>query len=166
MIARFTIVLLIAVAVFTAGCETAQKPATDATKEDGADKVTAVEITEAEVKDALELLQATVEKNDREGLDKIYADDYMIVNPDGKAETKAERMEAMKTAKIEYEKVEFADPKIRIYGNTAVVITNAKGKAKQDGKETEMDMTATIVFVKTKDGVKEVTAHLGDRSKE
>ena len=35
-----------------------------------------------------------------------------------------------------------------------------------DGKDTELDMIATIVFVKTADGIKEVSAHLTYKAKE
>ena len=130
------------------------------------DAAAAQEITEAEVKEALESLRVSVEKNDAEGLEKIYSDDYMIVNPEGKSETKADRMEALKSGNVKYEKVEFTDPKIRTYGNTAVVVTGASGKANMNGTDTELDMLATIVFVKDKDGVREVSAHLTNKAKE
>ena len=165
MIKKLLAVFVVAAAVFAFGCEAGQKPATDAKKDGGADKAKAMEITEAEAKEALESLRSAVEKNDAEAMDKIYGDDYMLVNPDGAAQTKAERMKAMKDGNIKYEKVEFSDTKIRTYGNAAVVVTNAKGKANVDGKDQEMDMTATIVFVKTKDGVREVSAHLTDKAK-
>ena len=151
---------------FAIGCGGAAEPAKDKAKVDGEDKSGVAAITEAEVKDALEALRAAVEKNDSEALGKIYSDDYHLVNPQGKVETKADRMAVLKDGKIKYEKVEFADSKIRTYENTAVVVTNAKGKANQDGKDTDLDMTATIVFVKTKDGVGEVSAQLTNRAKE
>ena len=157
------IILLAAVIALAFGCSGT------ATETVEREKKTAPEfeaMTEANVKDALEALRSAVELNDGDALAKMYTDDYHLVNPEGKIETKADRMESMKSGKIKYEKVEFTDPKIRIYGNTAVVVTGAKGKANMDGKDTEMDMTATIVFVKTKDGVGEVSAQLTNRAKE
>ena len=117
---KLTNILLTAIIVFAVGCNNAPAPETDSGKTEAADKAKATEITEDEVKTALELLRASVEKNDSEAMDKIYADDYVLVNPEGKAETRAERMEIVKAGKIKYEKVDFNDPKIRIYGNTAV----------------------------------------------
>ena len=162
---KLFLILLILCAVFVAGCGSPTDTAANNTATVAEDPA-AIDITEAEVKEALESLRSTVEKNDTEGLLETYSDDYLLVNTDGKTATKAERMESLKTGSTKYESVEFKDSKIRTYGNVAVVVTNASGKGTIEGVATELDMTATLVFVKTADGVSEVSAHLTNKAKE
>lgn len=123
-------------------------------------------ITEAEVKKALDDLQAAVKAGDAEALGKIYADDYVLVTQNGVLETKQQRMDSMKSGAVKYETLEFKDPKIRIYGTVGIVNTEASGKGVMNGEAVELNTLATIVFNKGASGVQEISAHLTNKAKE
>ena len=52
-------------------------------------------VAEAEVRKVMEAVKDGLSKNDADAMDKVYADNYMIVNSDGSTMTKAERLAAI-----------------------------------------------------------------------
>ncbi len=165
---RLLIAFTFLLALFISGCENTGGPANTSGNNSATDveQTEVSDITEAEATSILNDLGKAVGSNDVDALDKIYADDFHLVTNEGKVETKAQRLESMKSGKVKYQSVEFSNPKVRIYGNTAVVVADTAGKMTVDGKEAETSLVATIVFVKSKDGVREVSAHLTNRAKE
>ena len=158
-------ILLIGMLSF-AGCDSAPKGDTTGgnnvpgSETSGSEKTEMTSATEADILKILEDLRAAVEKGDPEALDKIYANDYMIVSQTGTLETKQQRLDSMKTGDVKYESVEFIDPKVRLYGDAAVVVAKTVGKGTMKGEPLNVDAFATIVFAKTSDGWREVSAQL------
>jgi ketosteroid isomerase-like protein len=69
---------------------------------------------------AIEHAWLNAEKNhDAVAFDKIVADDWIAINPDGKSETKAERAAEIKAAHTT--SATMGDMKVRVFGDTAVV---------------------------------------------
>jgi len=60
-------------------------------------------------------------KADLEALGRIYADDLVYVHSGGNAETKAQFLDRVRQGGLKYQKVELVDPKVRVYGQAAVV---------------------------------------------
>ena len=60
-------------------------------------------------------------KSDLEALGRIYADDLLYVHSGGNAETKAQFLDRVRKGGLKYQKVELVDPKVRVYGEAAVV---------------------------------------------
>lgn len=166
---RIVLIMMLALGMMViSGCEPAATDTgenTAATENSAAEEAKPVGITEAEVKKALDDLQAAVKAGDAEALGKIYADDYVIVTQTGVLETKQQRMDSMKSGSVKYETLEFKDPKIRIYGTVGIVNTEASGKGVMNGEAVELDTLATIIFNKGAAGVQEVTAHLTNKAK-
>jgi ketosteroid isomerase-like protein len=64
-------------------------------------------------------------KNDIPVLDRLLADDYIGIGPNGTLQTKQQLIAARAANKIRFDKIEYSDTKIRLYGDTAVVTTTA-----------------------------------------
>lgn len=120
---------------------------------------------ETEIKKMMDDFAVALNKADGAALDKMYADDYALVDQDGVMQTKASRMEAIKSGKIKWEGLTFTDLKIKTSpsGDGAVVVGHAKGKTTTDGKTEERDSMVTWVLGKMKDkGWQFVSAQITD----
>jgi uncharacterized protein (TIGR02246 family) len=60
-------------------------------------------------------------KADLPALSQIYADDLVYVHSGGNVETKAQFLDRVRKGGLKYQKVELVDPKVREYGQAAVV---------------------------------------------
>src|SRR5258708_38974648 len=65
--------------------------------------------------------QAAVKSNDAATMDRILADDFVVVLGSGKTYTKADLLELARTHRIQYEHQEETDQTVRVWGDTAVV---------------------------------------------
>ena len=86
-------------------------------------------------------------KNDLEGIERLVADDWIIIGPDGEIVERARFFEVIKSGAMTHDTMESEDFRIRIYGDSAVVtgITRAKGKFM--GQEFSTQERATDVFI-------------------
>ena len=93
-------------------------------------------------------------------MEKIYADNYMLVNIDGSVQTKAERLAALRSGDTKYSAFAYSEPNIRITpgGDEAVVIAKLAMKGTMKGKPQDGDYRVTQVYSKTKDGWKQISA--------
>jgi uncharacterized protein (TIGR02246 family) len=95
-------------------------------------------------------------KGDSSFAEKYLADDYIGVGVNGQMRTKAEVIQMFKSASLKYESINQRVLKIRTYGDTAVVNTEAAVKLRLDGKPTSGDFRAIFVWVKQKGHWKEI----------
>lgn len=115
---------------------------------------------EADIRKLMDTAQAALGKNDADAMDKIYAENYMLVNVDGSVQTRAERLESLRSGETKYSSFAYSEPNIRINpeGTGAVVIAKLSMKGTAKGKPIDGDYRVTQVYSKTKDGWKQVTA--------
>jgi ketosteroid isomerase-like protein len=96
---------------------------------------------------AIEQTWLTAEKNnDTKAFEKLVADDWIAITPDGKSQTKAERAEEVKNGHIE--SASLGNMKVRVFGSTAVVTGTDDETATVDGKKSTSHYVWTDVFVK------------------
>ena len=105
---------------------------------------------EQAVRQLLNELYAALGRNDAAALDRIYADDYTLVNEDGVLTTKAPRLASIKSGELKFESVSFVDVNVRLYGNTAVATYRATNKVQFKGKEIGGAFRVTLTLVKNK----------------
>jgi ketosteroid isomerase-like protein len=86
--------------------------------------------------------------NDAAAFEKLVADDWIAIGPDGKSQTKAERAAEIKTGHVE--SATLGDMKVRVFGFTAVVTGTDDETATVDGKSSTGHYVWTDVFVKRK----------------
>jgi uncharacterized protein (TIGR02246 family) len=130
-------ICLLGLALSAAGGLRAEQPRSDATV--------------SQTLQAVEQTWANAEKShDAATFEKLVADDWIAITPDGKTQTKAERAAKIKTSKVG--SATLRNMKVRVFGDTAVVTGSADETSTQDGKETSDHYVWTDVFVK-RDGM-------------
>lgn len=90
------------------------------------------------------------QRSDMAGITKGVMEDYTLTNSRGKVTTRADDLEEAKKVDPKYEIFENEDMKVRVHGDTAVVlgITHAKGIS--GGKPFDARFRFTDTFVKDK----------------
>lgn len=161
----FTLMALLIAALFTAcgdqgAANTASKPANAANAANAAAPAADPKAAEADIKKVMDNIVAALSKNDADAMDKIYADNYQIVNVDGSVQNKAERLAALRSGEVKYSAFAYSEPNIRVSsdGNNAVVIGKLSMKGTFKGKAMDGDYRNTLVFLKTNAGWKLMSA--------
>jgi ketosteroid isomerase-like protein len=113
---------------------------------------------EAAVGKFMDEIAAALGKNDAAALEKLYDADYSVVSPTGKVMSKAERVNEVKTGAIKYDSYVIDDRKIRVRGNTAVVVSTVTMKGKSGDADISGQYRITGVLMKEKEGWKLIAA--------
>lgn len=92
-----------------------------------------------------------VASNNADALDRLLADDWIIVEPDGGLIDKARFLGVIRSGALSHESMESTDLKVRVYGNTAVVTGLTTSKGKFMGQDFISCERATDIFVKQAD---------------
>ena len=78
--------------------------------------------------------QAAVERNDAATMDRILADDFILVTGLGKTFTKADLLEEARSGRVEYEFQRDTDQTVRVWGDTAVITAQLWAKGVENGE--------------------------------
>jgi ketosteroid isomerase-like protein len=96
--------------------------------------------------------QAAVKNNDAATMDRILADDFVVVLGSGKIFTKADLLQMARTSRIHYEHQEDSDQTVRVWGDTAVVTAKLWAKGTDQGKPFEFLVWFSDTYVRTAAG--------------
>lgn len=102
--------------------------------------------------------QAAVKENDAATMDRILADDFVLVTGKGKIFTKADLLNEARAKDANYEHQEDSNQKVRIWGNTAVVTALLWAKGSRRGKAFEYRLWFSDTYVRTATGWRYVFA--------
>src|ERR1044071_4371837 len=102
----------------------------------------------------------TIMRNDLEGLGRIVADDWIIIDPNGEIIDRARFFEVIKSGSLTHDMMESEDLRVRVYGDSAVVTGLTRTKGKFMGQEFSTQERATDVFVKRDGRWQCVRSHL------
>ncbi len=144
----------------TANTNTTNKPVTSATSSMPAATPNPA-ATETDIKKLVTDTAAALAKNDAAALEKLYADNYMLVNLDGSVQNKAERIGSIKSGDTKFDSFAYDEVTVRTNpeGTGAVVIARATASGINKGKKTDGTIRVTQVWSKTKDGWQQVSGH-------
>ena len=82
-------------------------------------------------------------------LTNLVTDDFVAIGPRGFLLTKAQWLDGFETGKLKYNYLNWSEPQIRTYGETAIVTGHVRQKTRFDGgPEMVIDLRVTTVFVK------------------
>jgi ketosteroid isomerase-like protein len=97
--------------------------------------------------------QAAVAKNDAATMDRILADDFVLVTGKGKVFTKTDLLNEARSGKTVYERQEEIEQKVRVWGDTAVVtaLLWVKG-AGEEKKAFDYKLWFSDTYVRTPSG--------------
>jgi uncharacterized protein (TIGR02246 family) len=156
----FLSMLIFTTAALLAGCgapagnnAAANKPTNAANSNSNAAPAADKAAVEGEIRKMMDEFTAALNKNDADAVAKFYADDYVLVDQNGASQTKASRLEQIRSGKIKWEGLKFTDLKIRTHpsGDGAVIVGHASGKTMVDGKSEDRNSVVTWVAGKSKD---------------
>ncbi len=116
---------------------------------------------ETEVKKLVNDTAAALAKNDTAALEKIYSDNYMLVNLDGSVQNRTDRLASLKSGDTKFDSFAYDEINVRTNpeGTGAVVIARATATGMNKGKKIEGTIRVTHVWSKTKDGWRMVSGH-------
>lgn len=141
-----------------ANTNSANKPANAANNAAPAANSAAVE---TDIKKLVNETAAALAKNDAPALEKMYSDNYMLVNLDGSVQNKTDRLASIKSGDTKFDS--FAYDEVNVRSNTegtgAVVIARATATGMNKGRKIEGTVRVTQVWSKTKDGWRQVSGH-------
>ena len=96
--------------------------------------------------------QVAVKNNDAATMDRILADDFVVVTGSGKIYTKADLLQMARTRRVQYEHQEDSDQTVRVWGDTAVVTAKIWLKGTDEGKPFDWHVWFSDTYVRTPAG--------------
>jgi ketosteroid isomerase-like protein len=139
--------ILVALVIAAAPAASAQTPESKQ-KPAPATKAASSDVEQTLMKMEHDALAALLKK-DTAAFGRIFADDAVLITPDGTPQTKSQLLADVKSGDLVIESSEMSDMKVRAYGDAAVVtyMTNDKGKYK--GQDIAGRYRWTDVFVRS-----------------
>jgi ketosteroid isomerase-like protein len=102
--------------------------------------------------------QAAVKQNDAATMNRILADDFILVTSSGKTYSKTQLLDEAKSARRTYEHQEDTDKSVRLWGDTAIVTAKLWEKGTEDGKPFDHKLWFSDVYRRTPMGWRYVFA--------
>jgi ketosteroid isomerase-like protein len=96
--------------------------------------------------------QLAVKKNDATTMDRLLADDFVLVSGNGKHYGKADLLNESRRGGTIYEHQEDSEQVVRVWGDTAVVTALLWAKGSDGGKAFEYKLWFSDVYVRTPAG--------------
>lgn len=116
---------------------------------------------EADLKKLVTETAAALAKNDTAALERIYADNYTLVNLDGSVQNRTDRLGSIKSGDTKFDSFVYDEVNVRVNaeGTGAVVVSKATATGMNKGKKLEGAVRVTQVWAKTKAGWQQVSGH-------
>jgi ketosteroid isomerase-like protein len=96
--------------------------------------------------------QKAVEQNDAKTMAEILADDFVLVEGDGKRSTKSDLVNDARSGNTHYERQEDSERTIAVSGDTAVITAKLHAKGIEDGVKVDYFQWFSDVYVRTPKG--------------
>jgi len=107
--------------------------------------------------------QAAVARNDAATMDRILADDFVLVVGTGKVYTKADLLEEARSGRIVYDRQDDAEQTVRVWGDTAVVTALLTAKGREGRRVVDYRVWFSDTYVRFPDGWRYVLGQSGVR---
>jgi len=100
---------------------------------------------------------SALRSGDLAALADIYADEYMVVRPDGSAFSKQQILDDLKAHAVTFTSISSTNENARVYGSVGILTGDQEAVTRRDGKETTARVRFVAVYVKKNHGL--VLAH-------
>ena len=107
-----------------------------------------------------EAFAEAIVKNDPEGVGRLVADDWIIIDPNGEIVERTRFFEVIKSGVLTHDTMQSEDFRVRVYGDSAVVTGVTRTKGKFMGQEFSTRERATDVLVRREGRWQCVLTHL------
>ena len=85
-------------------------------------------------------------RGDAEALDRIHADDYLVINYLGQVNTKAQVMADVRAGAFKYKSMEHKDVVMRVYDNVVIVNARTVNKGHRQERDVGGEFSYTRVY--------------------
>jgi len=89
-----------------------------------------------------------LKKQDLVKLSKIYADDYMLVRPDGSVLSKAQILDDLAAHAMSFGSIDLTNETVRIYGSVGILTGDSTSSSVRDGKTIKTQVRLIAVYCK------------------
>lgn len=96
--------------------------------------------------------QAAVKVGDTTTMDRILADDFVVVSGAGHTYSKADLLNMARTNRVHYEHQDESEQTVRVWGDTAVVTAKLWGKGLDKGQAFDWHVWFSDTYVRTPSG--------------
>jgi ketosteroid isomerase-like protein len=96
--------------------------------------------------------QAAVKNNDTATMDRILADDFVLVTGSGKSYSKGDLLAEARSGVVHYERQDDVDQTVRVWGDTAVITAKLWEKGTDNGKPFDRVVWFSDTYVRTPGG--------------
>jgi ketosteroid isomerase-like protein len=87
-------------------------------------------------------------------LEKLYADDYMLVRPDGSVLNKQEVLQDLRSGDLRFHSIELSQTEVRMYGSAAVLTAESQAVSSRNGMESRSHFRLIAVYVQHGQSIK------------
>ena len=87
-------------------------------------------------------------------LEGLYADDYMLVRPDGSVLDKQEVLQDLRSGGLRFHSIELGQTEVRMYGATAVLTAESRAISSRNGMESRSHFRLIAVYVQQGQSIK------------
>lgn len=162
----FSLAMLILASVLMA-CEpaanngNANRPANSANNSTATAPAANPAAIETEIKKLVTDTAAALARNDADALDKLYSENYMLVNLDGSVQNKSDRLASIRSGETKFDSFSYDEVSVRSNpeGTGAVSIARATASGMNKGRIVEGTVRVTQVWSKTAAGWRQVSGH-------
>ena len=158
---RYLLVIAVAVGMMSASsCYTSPEKATSSPTSAAGLAAASTENVEQAVRQLdNERTQAT-QKSDTAFIERVYADDYVVIAANGRVRSKAQVVADYKSGVLKVESLKDDELKVRVYGDTAILTGRSTQKIKDNGQEISGQTLFTRVYAKRNGQWQFVTQHI------
>ena len=96
--------------------------------------------------------QAAVKKNDAATMERLLADDFVLVTGSGKTYTKADLLNEAHSGRVVYDHQEDTAQNVRIWGDTATITAKLWEQGTDNGKPFDYTLWFTDIYVRAPAG--------------
>ena len=107
--------------------------------------------------------QAAVERNDAATMDRILADDFVLIGGKGKVFTKDDLLAEARQGNVVYEYQRDSEQTVRLWGDTAVITALLEAKGTEDGEPFDYKLWFSDTYVRTPTGWRYVLGQASTR---
>jgi ketosteroid isomerase-like protein len=116
--------------------------------------------TEQELIDLGHAWDRAMIENDAEEIGRYMADDWTIIGSDGSVGDKTTFLEVVRSGALTHDAMTTEDPRVRVYGDTAVVVARGVSGGRYQGQPFREEERVTCVFVRQDGHWRCVLTHL------
>jgi ketosteroid isomerase-like protein len=88
-----------------------------------------------------------LKEQDYAALEALYADDYMLVRPDGSVLNKQEVLHDLRSGGLRFHSIELSETEVRMYGSTALLTAECQAVSSRSGVENRSHFRLIAVYV-------------------